>query len=203
MAAFQDADRHLLHSVANLGYCNPFLTERVDLERAVLGRDFQAGGPVWSASVSDPAATRPNVPPITRKVESTIGRLQQCLEQADDVRPEEWTDYVETVHYLLYHRYYPRFANPGRQSIYRDFLADWHRLCHVPGKQFEPILPPAHLFACFRQIQRAFHAIYDRILGNSMPAARLRASIWQSVFTHDMRRYHADALPSRWVSSPR
>src|SRR5208283_3956675 len=27
------------------------------------------------------------------------------------------------------------------------------------------------------------------IIGNSMPAARVRASIWQSIFTHDMRRY--------------
>ncbi|QOY90835.1 sigma 54-interacting transcriptional regulator [Paludibaculum fermentans] len=190
MGAFHESDRHFLHSVANLGYCNPFLTERVELERAVLGREFQSGGPVWSASVSDPAATRPNVPPITRKVEAAIGRLRQCLADAADVQPEELSDYAETVHYLLYHRYYPRFANPGKQPLYRDFLADWNRLCHVPGKRFESALPPAHLFACFRQIQRAFHAIYDRIIGNSMPAARLRASIWQSVFTHDMRRYH-------------
>ena len=27
------------------------------------------------------------------------------------------------------------------------------------------------------------------IIGSSMPAARLRASIWQSIFTHDIRRY--------------
>src|ERR1700735_4625596 len=27
------------------------------------------------------------------------------------------------------------------------------------------------------------------IIGTPMPAARLRASIWQSIFTHDMRRY--------------
>ena len=55
--------------------------------------------------------------------------------------------------------------------------------------RFESALEPAHVFACFRQIQRAFHHIYDNIIGNSMPAARLRASIWQSIFTHDMRRY--------------
>ncbi|WP_321477327.1 sigma 54-interacting transcriptional regulator [uncultured Paludibaculum sp.] len=189
MSAFDESDRHLLESVAGLGYCNPFLPERVELERAVLGREFQSGGPVWSASVSDPDATRPNVPPITRKVEAAIGRLQQCLVDASDVQPDELACYAETVHYLLYHRYYPRFAGAGKQYLYRDFLADWNRLCQVPGKRFEYPLEPSHLFACFRQIQRAFHGIHDRIIGNSMPAARLRASIWQSIFTHDMRRY--------------
>src|SRR6202043_2839283 len=35
----------------------------------------------------------------------------------------------------------------------------------------------------------AFDQIFRDIIGGSLPAARLRASIWQSVFTHDMRRY--------------
>ena len=26
-------------------------------------------------------------------------------------------------------------------------------------------------------------------MGRRMPAARLRAAVWQSIFTHDMRRY--------------
>src|SRR5205807_7519239 len=46
-----------------------------------------------------------------------------------------------------------------------------------------------HLFACFRQIQRAFEQIFRDIIGSSIPAARLRAAVWQSIFTHDMRRY--------------
>jgi hypothetical protein len=48
---------------------------------------------------------------------------------------------------------------------------------------------PRHTFACFRQIQRAFEHVFRDIIGSSMPAARLRASVWQSIFTHDMRRY--------------
>ena len=73
--------------------------------------------------------------------------------------------------------------------FYRDFLADWGKLCRFPGKDFESALQPAHVFACYRQIKNAFHHIYDYIIGNSMPAARLRASVWQSIFTRDMRRY--------------
>src|SRR5262249_2038936 len=47
----------------------------------------------------------------------------------------------------------------------------------------------SHLFACFFQLRRAFHHIIESIIGSSMAAARLRAAVWQSIFTHDMRRY--------------
>lgn len=47
----------------------------------------------------------------------------------------------------------------------------------------------AHLFACFSQVRRAFRHIFDCILGESSPAAHLRETVWQSIFTHDMRRY--------------
>src|SRR5262249_1299779 len=44
-------------------------------------------------------------------------------------------------------------------------------------------------FACFFQLRRAFHHIIESIIGSSLAAARLRAAVWQSIFTHDMRRY--------------
>ena len=48
---------------------------------------------------------------------------------------------------------------------------------------------PRHIFACFYQIARAFHNIFLYIIGSSLSAARLRASVWHSIFTHDLRRY--------------
>ena len=61
MAVFARQDLHFLSSVAKLGYGNPFLPERIAFEKAALGREFVPGGPVWSASVSDPDADPPNV----------------------------------------------------------------------------------------------------------------------------------------------
>ncbi|MEE9179870.1 MAG: sigma 54-interacting transcriptional regulator, partial [Vicinamibacteria bacterium] len=46
------------------------------------------------------------------------------------------------------------------------------------------------------QIRRAFHHTFNHIVGASHPAARLRAAVWQSIFTHDFRRYRR-ALFSR------
>jgi len=190
MTLFSRAEHRLLASIADLGYCNPFTPERVELERAVLGRDFIPGGPIWSVSVSDPDSSRPNVVRLHRKLPGVIEAMHARLSAAPQVHPEEVAVYEESVHCILYQRYYAQFvAARGKYAFYRDFLRDWNRLCQIPGKQFPSELDPAHVFACFRQIQRAFHRIYDNIIGNSMPAARLRASIWESIFTHDMRRY--------------
>ena len=41
----------------------------------------------------------------------------------------------------------------------------------------------------FFQIRRAFYHIFEFIIGTSPAANRLRARIWQSIFTHDMARY--------------
>src|SRR5580704_15137032 len=195
MAVFSRQNQHFLSSVAQLGYGNPFLTERIKFEKAALGREFVPGGVVWSASVSDPDAESPNVTAIYKKLGALMEVLPAQLAAAAGAREEELSAYEESVHYLLYERYHSRFvasqfdASRGKWRFYREFLADWNRLCRIPGKRFDSGLEPAHVFACFRQIQRAFHHIYDNIIGNSMPAARLRASIWQSIFTHDMRRY--------------
>jgi hypothetical protein len=190
MAVFSRAEHRLLASIADLGYCNPFTPERVELERATLGRDFVPGGPIWSVSVSDPDSSRPNVLRLHRKLPGVIEAMHARLSAAPQVNAGELAVYEESVHCVLYQRYYAQFvAARGKYAFYRDFLHDWNRLCQIPGKQFRSELDPAHVFACFRQIQRAFSRIFDNIIGNSIPAAGLRASIWESIFTHDMRRY--------------
>jgi transcriptional regulator with AAA-type ATPase domain len=190
MRPFSSKQLHFLVSVAKLGYGNHFLPERITYEKAALGREFVPSGPVWSASVSDPNAESPNVITIYKKLAALMEVLPARLAAASDVGDEELAAYDESVHYLLYQRYHRQFgAAQGKWRFYREFLADWNRLCCIPGKRFESALEPAHVFASFRQIHRAFYQIYDNIIGNSMPAARLRASIWQSIFTHDMRRY--------------
>ncbi len=190
MTVFSKQDHHFLASVAKVGYGNPFLPERITYEKAALGREFVAGSAVWSASVSDPEADSPNVNAIYKKLGARMEVLPAQLAAAADIGDEELAAYEESVHYLLYQRYHSHFvAAQNKWRFYREFLGDWNRFYRIPGKRFDSGLEPGHVFACFRQVQRAFHHIYDNIIGNSMPAARLRASIWQSVFTHDMRRY--------------
>ena len=42
MAFLTTTERAFLRAVSNLGYCNPFLPERIAYEQAALGADFSA-----------------------------------------------------------------------------------------------------------------------------------------------------------------
>ncbi len=185
-------ERSFLQAVSELAYCNPFLPERTQIERSALGRDFVEGEPVWSQTVDDPDKPRANVWRIFDRLEPLMNQLRERRSGGQHANERDLALYEDGVIHLLYQRYYghfyalafgPEAAKPNRAkwAFYRDFLLDWRRFSHRGD--------PAHTFACFRQIQRAFEQIFRDIIGNSLPAARLRGSIWQSIFTHDLRRY--------------
>jgi DNA-binding NtrC family response regulator len=97
--------------------------------------------------------------------------------------------------YALYYRYDERFFDwittdptPTGVPFYDDFCADFHAVFEGAGP---PVWArdPDDLFAFFFQTRRAFHFVFHQILGTSDAAARLRASVWESLFTHDVRRY--------------
>ena len=198
MALLTAAERRTLESVSRLGYCNPFLPERIELERAALGDDFVEGEPVWSYRVGQ-TAPRENVWRVYHKAEALVDQVRRRLEGRSGAGlPRDLALYEDAVLYILYTRYYSHFyeatfgaaaASPARWRFYTKFLADWRHYFGIESVVFPGGHEPRHTFACFRQIQRAFEHVFRDIIGNSMPAARLRASIWQSIFTHDMRRY--------------
>jgi hypothetical protein len=190
MNLFSENERRFLSAVARLGYSNPFLMERIELERTALGKQFVAGEAVWSASVTDPGAKRTNVVRLLARLEPIVESVRKRLNLAATASPDELSIYEECVHQLMYYRYNTQFeAADGNWRFYREFAADWRHFLEMPGVEIETALHPHHVFACFRQLVRAFRHIFYSIIGNSMPAARLRAAVWQSVFTHDMRRY--------------
>jgi transcriptional regulator with AAA-type ATPase domain len=190
MAFLSRSERAFLQAVSQLAYCNPFLPERVSLERAALGDDFVEGEPVWSLPVTQPERPRANVWRIVERLEPLAEQLRARLATA---REEDAGLYEDAVLHLLYQRYYSRIAgagaSPGRWRFYEEFLADWRHFFPPDGFALAARHDPCHSFACFRQIERAFERIFSDIIGSSIPAARLRASVWQSIFTHDMRRY--------------
>lgn len=200
MAILSSAQRPLLHAVSRLAYCNPFLPEQVELERAVLGKGFVEGEPVWSQPVEKPDEPRVNLLRVAERLEPVLEQLQARLAQGTPARDADLLLYEDAVLYLLFQRYHLDFFQasfgPGSEKtdaahwhFYIRFLADWRHFFQIDGVRFPTGHEPRHTFACFRQIQRAFEYVFRDIIGSSLPAARLRASIWQSIFTHDMRRY--------------
>ena len=190
MSIFSDSERRFLTAVARLGYSNPFLKERIELERTALGKQFVPGEAVWSASVADPESAHVNVARIQARLDPMIEGVRQRLDAATAASPADLAIYEECVHQLIYYRFNAQMeAADGNWRFYREFATDWRHFLDIPDVHFETALDPHHVFACFRQLVRAFRHIFYSIIGNSMPAARLRAAVWQSVFTHDMRRY--------------
>ena len=197
MPFLSPTERTFLQAVRGLGDANPFLPEHTALERAALGPEFHEGEAVWSLKVSDPELPRTNIWRIAEKLEAMMGALRARLLDRVKTPVAELELYEGGVLRLLYQRFYLRIAassgKSGRWDFYREFLKDWHWFFDVgvamPGGHELYWKQPPHTFACFRQIQRAFDQILLDIIGGSLPAARLRASVWQSIFTHDMQRY--------------
>jgi len=199
MAFLTSQERAFLRAASRLAFCNPFLPERVEHERAALGSEFADDEPVWSFSILDPERRRTNVWRIAARLEELCPRLRDKLAAHTASTDEDRVLYEEAVLNLLYQRYYPRFfeasfgaqksASASRWRFYSQFLLDWRHFFEIEGLSLPSTYEPAHTFACFRQIQCAFERIFQDIIGNSLPAARLRAAVWESIFTHDMRRY--------------
>jgi transcriptional regulator with AAA-type ATPase domain len=199
MAFLSASERDFLRAVSEFAYCNPFLPEHTRLEQEALGDDFVEGEPVWSQQVKDPERPRVNVWRIYERLEILAEELRTRLINAKSGASQaDLLLYEDGILHLLYQTYYRRFYDASfgpaatltsRWRFYHEFLSDWRRFFEIEGVQFPTRHDPKHTFACFRQIQRAFEQIFRDIIGGSMPAARLRASIWQSIFTHDMRRY--------------
>jgi DNA-binding NtrC family response regulator len=200
MALFTSEERILLRAVSTLAYCNPFLPERIDAERAILGVDFVEGEPVWSMRVDTPDAVRVNNARVAERMERDVQKIHERLTKSAVATEQDLLLYEDAALFVLFDRYQPRFYDAIVQALsqkrgshrwgfYSEFVRDWETFFHIPGVTLPVLYDAPHLFACFFQIRRAFHHIIESIIGSSLAAARLRAAVWQSIFTHDMRRY--------------
>ena len=201
MSLFSDGERALAEAVSELVYCNPFLPRRLELEHRALGSAYVESPPVWSlapAQVDDRANVQRLRQRVAELVETVRGRLLEATRPPGDAA---LTLYEDLVLYHLYERCREPFyeairsriegGEPVRQfRVWRRFRAEFEHYRHLPGLTPPSGHEPAHVFACYYQIRRAFDHIFQYLVGGSMPAAELRAAVWQSIFTYDLRRYY-------------
>lgn len=188
-----DKERQFAADVAALNYTNPFLPERIALEERILGERYEDRDAVWSASGF--REKNPNVIRISRDVARLAENLMVRAAQGESLSPTEREDYCGFLYYHLYSCFEERLfqfitSAPNSMRIgplFREFKREFERaFAHLSAPS--PV-PAERLFTLFFQIRRAFHFIFETLIGGSMPMARLRAAIWESVFTHDMARY--------------
>ena len=193
-------ERRPLIALSRLGYANPFLPERIALEREVLQEAFIWTDAAWHRRI-DVDGQPPNIDLMSEKMEGLIDELRQRWLSGESPSDREAQLYEDAVLFCLYNRHHPSFHelllqdDGTRQyprceaAFYGEFLQDLEHYFGLPNATFVSLEESVHLFACFYQLRRAFHFIHDNILGGSMSAARFRASVWESIFTRNMRRY--------------
>jgi len=201
------SDRRFLTVLSRLAYCNPFLPERLELERAALGREYVPEEYVaWSKDFSRQELERPNVRRLNQRAVKLADQMQVKLH--DGVQADKTTLglYQDLISYVLYYRYttqldvenFLRGGGPLQKKVtnlWKEFVQQFHHYLRLPNHRLAVDEDPAHWFASLFQVRRAFLTIFDNILGESLPAVQLRAMVWQSVFTHDMRRYRRVLYP--------
>jgi len=188
-------------ALAQLSYASPFLGERKNLERLVLGPTFIEGPPLWSRRAELAAELdNPNTEQLQGLAERLAARARERLLSGERASAAERQLYEDIVLYVLYYRYRLRLHDViqkhiGEKSVrerlawYPEFVRDGAHFLDLPGQDFVSRNEWPHLLACFYQVRRAFQFIFQFLTGGSLPAAQLRAATWQSIFTRDLRRY--------------
>jgi transcriptional regulator with AAA-type ATPase domain len=196
MSVLNSEDLRFLESVVRVSYANPFLAERIEYEREALGPEFDDSQADWNLLGDDPETHQVNTRKLAEKAYAIIARIQSQLKKGQNVNRRELKLYEDTVLFLLYYYYAQRFkeriVSPRKDQVYDYFTEFSHYWRHFFNFSIDPLpgqKEAAHIFACFFQVRRAFYYIFRAIIGRSRVAANLRAAVWTSIFTHDMRRY--------------
>lgn len=194
-ASLTPRERAFAAVIASLNQANPFTTERIAYEKQALGDGFLDERADWNLS-GPGLGVHPNVTRLQHEAAALVARVSGAWPSSGGMTKEDRQLYAQVVVFWLFHQYVPVFdaaircAGAGAKvDFYAGFRAQAEKHLALPGLDYLEEMPVPHLFACLFQVRRAFHHIYQSLIGASAPMARLRAAIWQSIFTHDIRRY--------------
>ncbi len=190
-------ERRFAKAIARLVACNHFLPERIDLEREALGSAFVEGSSAaWNVDLESRGRS-PNIQRLAEKTGEVMKALHLRLMQGGRLAREEVDGYEAMVHFHLYQRYRSDLESltlaPGAPrhpaKFYEAFARDARTYLQPARELPAPTEEVAHLFAGLWQVERAFVNIFQNIVGSSPSIARLRAAVWESVFTSNFERY--------------
>jgi transcriptional regulator with AAA-type ATPase domain len=197
MGLLEGKERAVAEAMSRLTGANPFLPERIDYEREALGSRFVATRAIWAVD-ADLGGLNPNLARLEEVAATLLPRLRERLAGGARATPEEQAIYEDLVLYRLYARYERDWlellhrdadGRAHKAPRFEEFARDTAHFLELPGLGLDTRRDAPFLFAYGFQTRRAFHHTFRQIIGASMPAARLRAQVWQSIFSHDRARY--------------
>lgn len=184
-----------LDAIGKLGFTNPFGPERPELEAIIVGEQVARSSP-WSRPLDWPLGD-PALPAIQEVAERELASAQAGFARKTKYSERELELIRGVALYVIYYRhdaalYQWIHADSPADAVpfYDAFQKDFARLFREVGPPHWAETP-GELLALFFQTRRAFHFVFHQILGTSLAAAKLRATVWESLFTHDPWRYLA------------
>ncbi|MGF1448309.1 MAG: sigma-54-dependent transcriptional regulator [Opitutales bacterium] len=199
-ALFLKGERAEADAIAALAAENPFTESRLAREQAVLGERWSEPTTQHPSEWSAPGPN-PNIIALAERAEGLLDGARPRFLKARGKAPESaGATYQDLVFFVLFNR----LTQPLEQLIERCAKAPNESPRAGGFKELREglahYLPDGligayqnvgyeRLFAVFFQIRRAYRHIASALTGTSPPARRLRARVWQSVFTRDMHRY--------------
>lgn len=199
MNVIRRSDLKFVEAVGELNYTNPFLEERIELERVALGSSFIAEAmPYWSFTLDQAVQRRGNLIQIMDRAVPIAQGIRERLRDKQEATEKEIALYDDLVIYILFYEQLEDWSKrePGflfdesaNLRSWKQYSSSFDYWFHVAGISFPSRNQKTHMFAMLHQVFRAFFNIFEGVIGESRPAAKLRARIWQSIFTHDMRRF--------------
>ncbi|UDQ99214.1 sigma-54 factor interaction domain-containing protein [Lentisphaerota bacterium WC36G] len=187
----------LIKALGDLNFTNPFLEERVELERKILGEDFSYAGTVWHIHEDQQHAEK-NLRRIIELTAFHAEDLRNKISLSEKLTKEIVVAYENLIVYHLFEKYRLNFTrqleikyNQCGFTFFEDFSSDYNYYMNIISKHKNYLqYDLKRTFEIFFQVHRAFHYIFRSIIGSSLAIAKLRADIWQSVFSCDIYRYN-------------
>ena len=196
MALFRSKERAIAEAMARLTAVNPFLRERIEHEQEVLGDAFVATRQVWSVD-AELDGMNPNLEALDATGRKLLDDARARLAGGTEADADEQRLYEDLVLYRLYAGYLQEWRaileadaeRPRKVRCYAEFERTAEHYLDVRGFERRGRLDAPFLFAYGYQTYRAFHFVFRQLYGGSLPAAELRAAVWQSIFSADRGRY--------------
>lgn len=174
-----DADRALLEWVEASTAANPFTGRREQLDAQLLGRP-QAAGASW-----DPL-------PAVRVVQA---RMRPLIEAGLSVRGRQGRDRDLVRTGLVFHLFHTVLEDLDRH-IAEQLAAAEPLPVPFAGACLEQMArfgfgddEALRAFGALFQLRRAFYFLHHGLVGRGAAMKRLRAQLWNNIFTHDFLRY--------------
>ncbi len=191
---FTPAGRATARAASALVFANPYSDAWRRAERDLAGPE-----PVGAAGESSRARIGRRVAAV---VDAALSRLSRPSRES--APPEDRVLLEDAALLLLFWRWEATLVAlheaPPREDgsgpavpWFGRFAEDARAAIGACGGDLLERHPPAHLLASFYQFVVALRTIGGHIAGASPSADRLRAAVWESVFTVDLRRYRRTA----------